>query len=100
MREFGPSSQADLGRHTCIDRSDIVAALNDLAERGLVERSPDPGDRRRNVVSITALGADHLEELDRRLDRARDELLAALSGDERRRLVGLLARLIDDHARR
>ncbi|MFD0363457.1 MarR family winged helix-turn-helix transcriptional regulator [Nocardia sp. GCM10030253] len=98
--EFGPASQADLGRRTRIDRSDIVAALNDLAERGLIDRSPDPGDRRRNVVTITEPGTDHLEELDRRLDRAQDELLAALSGDQRRQLVNLLTGIIDDHARR
>ncbi|WP_040783162.1 MarR family winged helix-turn-helix transcriptional regulator [Nocardia pneumoniae] len=100
LREFGPASQADLGRRTRIDRSDIVAALNDLAERGLIDRSPDPGDRRRNVVTITEPGIDHLEELDRRIDRAQDELVAALSGDQRRQLVDLLTRILDDHARR
>jgi MarR family len=41
LDEFGPSSQAALGRRTCIDRSDVVAALNDLAGRGMVQRSPD-----------------------------------------------------------
>src|SRR3954447_20496067 len=50
LEEFGPASQADLGRRTLIDRSDVVAAVNELAERGLVERAPDPDDRRRNVI--------------------------------------------------
>jgi MarR family len=45
LEEFGPSSQADLGRRTSIDRSDVVAALNELADRGLVRRAPDPEDR-------------------------------------------------------
>ncbi|MFD0656438.1 MarR family winged helix-turn-helix transcriptional regulator [Thermocatellispora tengchongensis] len=57
LEEFGPASQAALGRRTGIDRSDVVAAINELAERALVERSPDPADRRRNIVSITAEGA-------------------------------------------
>lgn len=54
--EYGPSSQADLGRRTGIDRSDMVATVNDLAERRLLERAPDPEDRRRNVITITPAG--------------------------------------------
>src|SRR5262245_8558089 len=87
LAEGGPASQADLSRRTTIDRSDIVAALNELAERGLVERSPDPGDRRRNVITLTSAGRRHLDKLDRLLDRAQDDLLAPLSPAERRTLV-------------
>src|SRR4051794_2913175 len=57
LEEFGPISHVDLGGRTQIDRSDMVAALNELAARGSVERSPDPGDRRRNLVTITPAGA-------------------------------------------
>jgi DNA-binding MarR family transcriptional regulator len=99
LGEFGPASQADLARRTRIDRSDIVATLNDLADRGFVERSPDPADRRRNIVTITRAGTRHLEELDRRLEAAQDELLAALSTTERREFVQLLTRILDDHSR-
>lgn len=99
LRAFGPDSQAELGRRTRIDRSDIVAALNDLAERGFVERSPDPGDRRRNIVTMTDSGARHLAELDRRLDTAQDELLAGFSAAERAELVELLTRILDHHSR-
>src|SRR3954451_11633255 len=53
LREYGPGSQATLSRRTGIYRSDMVGVLNELAERGLVERAPDPGDRRRNVITIT-----------------------------------------------
>jgi DNA-binding MarR family transcriptional regulator len=56
LDEFGPSSQADLGRCTGIDRSDVVAAINAMVERGFVERSPDPSNGRRNIVTITAAG--------------------------------------------
>ena len=99
LDDGGPASQADLSRRTTIDRSDIVAALNELAERGLVARSPDPTDRRRNVVSLTAAGRRHLHKLDRILDRAQDDLLAPLSPADRRELVDLLTRVVDHHAR-
>lgn len=100
LQEGGATSQAELGRRTGIDRSDIVAVLNDLVARGFVDRGPDPGDRRRNIVQLAEPGRDHLRELDRRLDLAQKDLLSALSAAERRTLVTLLGRILDDHATR
>jgi DNA-binding MarR family transcriptional regulator len=98
LQEFGPASQARLGRRTGMDRSDVVAALNDLAGRGMVERSPDPADRRRNVITITPDGTAHFQRLDRLLAGVQDELLAPLSPAERELLTGLLTRVLDHHA--
>lgn len=95
LGEFGSISQADLGRRTRIDRSDIVATVNELADRGFVERSPDEGDRRRKIVTITDAGTAHLAELDERLAGAQDELLAGLDPAERAELVRLLTRILD-----
>ncbi|NDU75275.1 MarR family transcriptional regulator [Actinomadura sp. DSM 109109] len=100
LEEYGPSSQADLGRRSGIDRSDVVAALNELAAKGLVERSPDPSDRRRNVITLTPEGSRHLVELDGVLCRVQDALLAPLAPDERSRLTDLLGRVVDHHAER
>ncbi|MCP3802607.1 MarR family transcriptional regulator [Allokutzneria sp. A3M-2-11 16] len=99
LEEFGPASQATVGRHAGIHLSDVVAALNELAEQGLVERSPDPEDRRRNVVTITATGRRQLKKLDKRLAKAQEELLAPLSPDEREQLTLMLARLLEHHKR-
>ena len=91
--QYGASSQADLGRNTGIDRSDVVATVNDLVERGLVKRGPDPHDRRRNVVTITRRGISFLERLDARLDEVQDAVLAPLEPNERKALLRLLAKL-------
>jgi len=93
LEEFGPASQAALGRGTGIDRSDVTAALVELEERGLVQRSVNPADRRRNVVSITAAGTRRLEELDAVVDTIQERLLAPLSADERRQFVTLIRRI-------
>lgn len=71
----------------------MVGVLNELAEHGLVERAPDPGDRRRNVITITAHGRRHLRRLDKVLDDLHEELLAPLLPAERDQFVRLLTRL-------
>ncbi|WP_242891456.1 MarR family winged helix-turn-helix transcriptional regulator [Actinomadura litoris] len=100
LQEYGPGSQATLSRHTGIYRSDMVGVLNELAERDLVERTPDPGDRRRNVITITEQGRRHLHRLDEVLDDLHEELLAPLLPEERDQFVRMLRRLLDHHTQR
>jgi len=78
LEEFGPASQAELGRRSSIDRSDVVAALNELADRGLIQRSPDPNDRRRNIITITPAGTELLLRLHPILADVQEKLLAPL----------------------
>jgi DNA-binding MarR family transcriptional regulator len=98
LDEFGPDSQVALGRRCGIDRSDMVALLNDLDGDGYVRRSPDPGDRRRNVVTISAAGRRRLAVLGRRVDAAQEALLAPLTPRQRADLVDLLGRVVAHHA--
>ncbi|MEV4495466.1 MarR family transcriptional regulator [Micromonospora arborensis] len=99
LAEDGPASQADLGRRCGIDRSDVVAAINDLAGRGLVVRAPDPADRRRNVISSTEAGAEVARRMGETVARVQDDLLAPLSTTERAQLTRLLTRLLEHHSR-
>lgn len=100
LEELGPASQAALGRRSGIHLSDMVATLNELADRDLVERAPDPSDRRRNVITLTPEGRQQLRRLEKRLAECQDELLAPLSPEERQRLTELLSTLLDHHNRR
>ncbi|MFJ9213400.1 MarR family winged helix-turn-helix transcriptional regulator [Streptomyces sp. NPDC102264] len=100
LEAFGPASQAALSRGSGIHVSDMVATINELADRKLVERTPDPVDRRRNIISLTTAGKRQLRRLEKRLDESQDELLAPLSPEERQRLTELLSRLLDHHNRR
>lgn len=93
LDQHGPSSQADLGRATGIDRSDVVAALDELDAWGLTRREPDPADRRRNVVHLTEAGAVRLEELDAVLGEVQDAVLEPLSPAERTMLLRLLRKI-------
>lgn len=98
LQEFGPASQSALSRHTGIYRSDLVAVINELAGRGLIERAPDPADRRRNVITMTPHGRRRLRQLDKRVATIQDDVLAPLTQPERDQLIRLLTRLLDHHA--
>jgi MarR family transcriptional regulator, lower aerobic nicotinate degradation pathway regulator len=95
LEDHGPASQATLGRHAEIDRSDVVAALGELEAGKYVARAPDPEDGRRRIVTITAAGKHRLRKLDGIVESVQAELLAPLSGAEREELVRLLGRLVE-----
>ncbi|WP_231619096.1 MarR family winged helix-turn-helix transcriptional regulator [Nonomuraea sp. SBT364] len=94
LDEFGPGSQAQIGQRCGIDQSDMHAMVNELARQGHVERMPDPGDRRRNLIELTAAGRRRLEELDAALSGVQDSLFDALSAAERDQLTQLLTRIL------
>lgn len=93
LEQWGPASQADLGRDTGIDRSDVTAALAELESRRLIERKVDPDHKRRNIVTLTRQGADALLRLDAVLDEIQEAVLAPLTTAQRRQFVTVLSRL-------
>lgn len=95
LEEWGPASQAELGRTTGIDRSDVTTALTELESRNLVERSVDPDHKRRKIVTITAEGVRQLLKLDKVIDGIQDEFLAPLTAAQRRQFITLVSRLVD-----
>jgi DNA-binding MarR family transcriptional regulator len=94
LEEFGPDSQSGLSDRTGIYRSDLVATINDLTARGLVVRTPDPADRRRNAITLTDDGRRHLKQLDELLAEAETEFLAALSEADRAELIRILTLIV------
>ena len=87
------SSQLALAQHLGVDRTAMTYLLDDLEGAGLVERRPDPADRRARRVTVTETGLVRLRELQAGLHRAEDRLLEPLPVDERVLLRGLLQRL-------
>ncbi|MFI9100178.1 MarR family winged helix-turn-helix transcriptional regulator [Streptomyces fildesensis] len=94
VAELGPVSQAELGRSLSIDPKDMVAIVNELQSRGLVTRTPDPKDRRKNAIAISVSGRRRLRRTEELGDEANAELTAALSPAERDQLIALLTRII------
>jgi DNA-binding MarR family transcriptional regulator len=86
-------SQRELAEFLRLDPSQVVSLVDDLQTRGLVERRPDPADRRANVVVATDAGRS-LATAARESARAAEERVhAQLSSDDRQTLTGLLRAL-------
>ena len=97
LEEFGALSQAELGRRLGLDRANVNRIVTRLEGAGLLGRTQDPHDGRRLVLTATADGAAHLDDLERRAARVQDELLVALDADEREQLRVLLDKVLGAH---
>lgn len=88
-------TQVALAQHLGVDRTMMTYLLDDLEEAGLVERRPDPADRRARRVTLTAGGLTRLAELRCSLRLAEESLLGALAEEERTALREMLYRLAE-----
>ena len=83
-----------LVRQTMVTSGTMTNRVDRLAERGLVERSPDPRDRRGVLVGLTSAGKKTVDgAFESLLARERD-LLTDLSATDHARLAALLKRLM------
>ncbi len=93
INHFGALSQQQLGGALCIDRSTMVALIDELEQREIVQRHPDPEDRRAHRIDLTELGSELVRQASELADRVEDECLANLSDSERIQLKKLLRRI-------
>lgn len=92
----GPLAQADLVRRLGFDAKDVVLLVNHLERMGLLLREPDQRDRRKNAVTATPKGLRLLQSCAHLADEANERLLAPLDPAERRTLLALLVRIVQD----
>jgi DNA-binding MarR family transcriptional regulator len=88
-------SQQQLGEILCMDANNTVLLLNELEDDGLVRRERDPSDRRRHIVRLTESGSQAFSAAQRNRESLEDEVLTALSPEERETLHQLLAKALD-----
>ena len=89
LRSTRPSQLA-LANHLGIDRTVMTYLVDDLEKEGLVERRPNPTDRRQRLIVATDRGRALVENACRRVVDAQEELLGTLDDDERVALRRLL----------
>ena len=94
LRDGGALPQQSLCDLMHTTQNTVVAWLNELEEAGLVERLRDPEDRRKHNVVLTRAGALALDRAERELVRLEDEVLSALTSDERAQLRKLMTKAL------
>ena len=93
-------TQLHLANRLGIDRTVMTYLLDDLEKAGLIERKPDPADRRARHVLATDAGRATLCELERKLAHIEDRILSALDETDRETFRALLRRIatrLDEH---
>jgi DNA-binding MarR family transcriptional regulator len=78
-----------------MDAPAATVAVNDLEDRGLVVRTPEPTNRRCKMVSLTDAGRDMVRTIDA-TDDPPPEILLGLDKAELRTLQAILAKLSGD----
>ncbi|MBK6869361.1 MAG: MarR family transcriptional regulator [Burkholderiales bacterium] len=91
-RDEGQTSSA-LAERAALDRAQTSRAVGRLVEKGLVVRTPRPGNRREVLLQLTASGRALYAALLPRVARINRDLLSALSEAEVATLEDLLRRL-------
>src|SRR5262245_41954334 len=93
-------SQQALGTELSVAPSRLVALIDDLERRGLVERRDQPSDRRSFALHLTSKGRDVLKRIAQVAREHQQALCAALSDNEREQLAKLLKRIADEQGLR
>ena len=94
VRELGQVSQNQLGRLTAMDPATIQGVIQRLEARKLIERRPDPADRRCAILRLTASGQAILVEATGRGHGVIEATLAPLAAAERQAFLALLRKII------
>jgi MarR family transcriptional regulator for hemolysin len=90
-------NQAGLAKQLGVDRTVMVYLVDDLEKAGLVERVPDPSDRRSRLIRATPTGLARLATAQSAISAAEAELLGVLDDEQQKSLRAMLRDLAAHH---
>ena len=90
-------TQSEIARRLGIERSGLVAIIDELEARGLAQRTAVPGDRRSQALLATTEGVELQAQTMARVYRHEKDLLAALGQAEQEQLLTLLRKFRAAH---
>ena len=90
----GCSTPSQLADVTGVSPSTMTHRLDQLADRGLIQRTPDPANRTRMRVRLTGDGQELFRKSVVEADITESKVLAALSSEEQTQLADLLEKVL------
>jgi DNA-binding MarR family transcriptional regulator len=93
LHRHGPMRLRDLAEHLRIAPRSATEVVDDLAERGLADRQPDPADRRAILVRLTGKGTATAAGIRAARSAGADDFFAGLDDADRAALARILTRL-------
>lgn len=93
LAHHGDMRMSKLADLLSVDMSVTSRHVAHVADRGWIERSPDPDDKRSRILRLTAAGRDKLDELSQRTAELLADRLGDWSDDEVTQLIRLMTRL-------
>jgi DNA-binding MarR family transcriptional regulator len=91
---FGPRGMAELARCFGVEKATLTGLVDRAEQRGLVRRSPVPGDRRALHVTLTDTGRRAATAFHTEATEELDQLLSALPSTDRENFRGYIAKII------
>jgi DNA-binding MarR family transcriptional regulator len=92
-------TQSQVAAALGIKRTNFVALIDSLEQRGLAERRPAPSDRRSHALHLTEAGRATVRRLNRMVDKLEAGMIRRIGRDRRAVLLDLLSRLAEGEAR-
>jgi DNA-binding MarR family transcriptional regulator len=86
-------TQAALAQAIGADKTRIIGVLDQMQQRGLIDRTPDPADRRAHLLGITVAGRELRDAVRADIQRGEERVLAKLPAADRRAFLRSLAAL-------
>ncbi|MCZ4605459.1 MarR family transcriptional regulator [Streptomyces sp. Lzd4kr] len=93
LSRHGDMRMSKLAELLAVDMSVTSRHVAHVAERGWIERSPDPGDKRSRILHLTPAGEDRVLEMSRLTTQLLAERLSDWTDEEVAQLIGLMTRL-------
>ena len=95
LKRHGPMRLSELSEHLQIVPRSTTQVADALESRGLIERRPDPRDRRATLVEVTAHGAEVLDAIRAARGTEAERVFGRLSQTDRAHLARILRKLRD-----
>jgi MarR family transcriptional regulator, transcriptional regulator for hemolysin len=92
----GAYTQTELARIIGLDKTTMVATIDELEAAGLAERRSSPTDRRARVIAVTEAGERRVRDAEEIAAQTNEDVLGVLDPDQREAFIGALMRLVSE----